>query len=110
MQQPRGDGEMDNSLTSGQATVKRDLVSAPGRPGEAVCPLNALLPSQQPCANSLSPVCTRFCQAISGLQRPPHTKLSLSDSSPVCQSDEGVEFKCIVCAVTHAVYLCLDQH
>lgn len=54
-------GEMDNSVTSGKVTVKRDLVLAPGRQGEAVCPLNALLQSQQPHANSLSPVCRRLC-------------------------------------------------
>lgn len=52
---------MDYSLTSGRATVKRYLVLAPGRQGEAVCPLNALLQSQQqPHANSFSPVCTRL--------------------------------------------------
>lgn len=78
-------GEMNNSLTSGQATVKRDLVLAPGRQGEAVCPLNALLQSQQPHANSLSPVCRRLCSVASlpvrrpaqhtpcWRQRPPYT-------------------------------------
>lgn len=54
---------MNKSVTSGQATVKRDLVVAPGRRGEAVCPLNALLQSQQPHPNSLSLVCTRQCCA-----------------------------------------------
>lgn len=51
--------KMNKSVTSGQATVKRDLVVAPGRQGEAVCPLNALLQSQQPHPNSLSLVCRR---------------------------------------------------
>lgn len=54
---------MNKSVTSGQATVKRDLVVAPGRRGEAVCPLNALLQSQQPHPNSLSLVCRRLCWA-----------------------------------------------
>lgn len=49
-------GEMNKSLMSAQATVKRDLVLAPERQEEAVCPLNALLQSQQPHANSLSPL------------------------------------------------------
>lgn len=55
--------EMNKSVTSGQVTVKRDLVVAPGRRGEAVCPLKALLQSQQPHANSLSRVCSRLCSA-----------------------------------------------
>jgi len=54
-------GEIDNSVTSGKATVKRDLVFTPARQGEAVCPLNALLQSQQPHANSLSPMYRRQC-------------------------------------------------
>lgn len=54
---------MNKSVTSGQVTVKRDLVVAPGRRGEAVCPLKALLQSQQPHANSLSLVCRRLCSA-----------------------------------------------
>lgn len=54
---------MNKSVTSGQATVKRDLVVAPGRQGEAVCPLNALLQSQQPHPNSLSLVCRRLLKA-----------------------------------------------
>ncbi len=45
--------EMDNSLTSVQTTIKRDLVLPWGRKGEAVCPLNGLLQSQKPCSNSL---------------------------------------------------------
>lgn len=67
-------GEMDNSVTSGKATVKRDLVLAPGRQGEAVCPLNALLQSQQPCANSLSPVCRRLCSVAWLLVRLPDSR------------------------------------
>lgn len=91
--------EINNSLTSGQATVKRDLVLAPGRPGEAVCPLNALLQSQQPHANSLSLVCRRLCSVawlpvrLAATQHTPcwrqrpllHTLVSLARLS-ICQS------------------------
>ena len=93
--------EINNSLTSGQATVKRDLVLAPGRQGEAVCPLNALLQSQQPLANSLSLVCRTLCSAarlpvrLSATQhmpcwrRRPFTHsgyLGPSDRLSICQS------------------------
>ena len=81
-------GEMDNSVTSGKATVKRDLVLAPGRQGEAVCPLNALLQSQQPHANSLSPGCRRLCSVAwlpVRLPATPHTCYA-ADSDPCAHS------------------------
>lgn len=67
--------EMNKSVTSGQVTVKRDLVVAPGRRGEAVCPLKALLQSQQPHANSLSRVCSRLCSACQSACSSTHTML-----------------------------------
>lgn len=58
--------EMDNSLTSVQTTIKRDLVLPRGRKGEAVCPLNGLLQSQKPCSNSLiSARGFRLCDCLS---------------------------------------------
>lgn len=53
--------EMDNLVTSGPVTVKEGFSVAPPRQREAVCPLNALLQSQQPRVNSLSPVCKNLC-------------------------------------------------
>lgn len=74
--------EMNKSVTSGQATVKRDLVVASGRRGEAVCPLNALLQRQQPHANSLSLVCRRLC---SGCQTACSSTLTvLEAAAPLC--------------------------
>lgn len=93
--------EINNSLTSGQATVKRDLVLAPGRQGEAVCPLNALLQSQQPLANSLSLMCRTLCSVarlpvrLSATQHMPCWRqrpfthfdyLGPSDRLSICQS------------------------
>lgn len=74
--------EMNKSVTSGQATVKRDLVVASGRRGEAVCPLNALLQSQQPHANSLSLVCRRLCP---GCQTACSSALTMLEAAaPLC--------------------------
>lgn len=67
--------EMNKSVTSGRVTVKRDLVVAPGRRGEAACPLKALLQSQQPHANSLSRVCSRLCSACQSASSSAHTML-----------------------------------
>lgn len=74
--------EMNKSVTSGQVTVKRDLVVAPGRWGEAVCPLKALLQSQQPHANSLSRVCGRLCSACQCACSSTHT--TLQAEAPWC--------------------------